>query len=82
MNKVKAFTLLETLIAMVMILSIGYTFFVTLGRIHYSLNPAMNYLGHLVAEKEFAKTDILVDYPENYEVSALILEKTTSLSSR
>lgn len=75
-KKTAAFTLIETLIAMVILLSIMYVFFITVNRINQSVNPAVYYKAFNVATSEFMKEDVLITNENTYFISGFSVLKT------
>ena len=75
-KKAAAFTLVETLIAMVILLSVMYVLFITVNGINRSVNPAVYYKAFNIASAEFIKKDILITDQNTYSISGFSVMKT------
>jgi len=82
MRKVRASSILETVVAMTLLLTILTLSFMALDRINRTVNAQMLYKAHLATTAVLAKNDLLIEELDEYEVDAYLVKKAITPLSK
>lgn len=74
-RSVPAFSMMETVVSMTILLTILTISFVALDRINNSMNPGAQYKAHLVTNQVVGRDDLLLGEVDEYEVEGFVVKK-------